>query len=37
MPVAENLFVKDIKGNDVTLDQIAKDKPTLFVFVRHFG
>ena len=32
-----DLFVKDLDGNDVTLAEIAKDKPTLFIFVRHFG
>jgi hypothetical protein len=32
-----DLFVKDLDGKDVTLAEIAKDKPTLFIFVRHFG
>lgn len=32
-----DLFVKDLDGRDVTLAEIAKDKPTLFIFVRHFG
>lgn len=32
-----DLFVKDLDGKDVTLAAIAKDKPTLFIFVRHFG
>jgi hypothetical protein len=31
------LFVKDLAGNDSTLETIAGDQPTLFVFVRHFG
>ena len=34
---ATDLTVKDLEGKDVTLSQIAKDKPTLFIFVRHFG
>ncbi len=32
-----DLFVKDLDGRDTTLEQIAKRKPTLFIFVRHFG
>jgi hypothetical protein len=32
-----DLSVKDLEGHDVTLAQIAKNKPTLFIFVRHFG
>lgn len=32
-----DLTIQDLEGHDVTLDQIAKDKPTVFVFVRHFG
>ena len=31
------LFVKDLQGKDTTLAEIAKDRPTLFIFVRHFG
>ena len=33
----EALFVKDLDGKDTSLADIAKDKPTLFIFVRHFG
>ena len=33
----KELFVKDLDGKDVSLAEIAKKKPTLFVFVRHFG
>jgi len=32
-----DLFVKDLDGNDTTLADIAKNQPTLFIFVRHFG
>ena len=32
-----DLFVKDLDGQDISLAEIAKKKPTLFVFVRHFG
>jgi len=32
-----DLFVKDLEGKDTTLEDIAKNKPTLFIFVRHFG
>ena len=32
-----DLFVKDLFGKDVSLADIAKKKPTLFIFVRHFG
>jgi len=35
--MSEGLTVKDLEGRDVTLDAIAGDKPTLFIFVRHFG
>jgi len=31
------LFVKDLDGKDRTLAEISKNKPTLFIFVRHFG
>jgi len=31
------LFVKDLDGANVSLADIAKKKPTLFIFVRHFG
>lgn len=31
------LLVKDLKGRDTTLEKIANGRPTLFVFVRHFG
>lgn len=31
------LLVKDLDGKDTTLAEIAKGKPTLFIFVRHFG
>lgn len=33
----EDLFVKDIEGRDTTLAKIAGNKPTLLIFVRHFG
>lgn len=29
--------VKDLDGKEVSLAAIAKKKPTLFIFVRHFG
>jgi len=29
--------LKNLDGRDVTLADIASGKPTLFVFVRHFG
>jgi hypothetical protein len=32
-----DLFVRDLDGKDTTLEEIAKKKPTLFIFVRHFG
>ena len=32
-----DLFVKDLDGKDNSLADIAKHKPTLFIFVRHFG
>ena len=32
-----DLFVKDLDGKDTTLADIANNKPTLFIFVRHFG
>ena len=32
-----DLFVKDLDGRDTTLAEIAKEMPTLFIFVRHFG
>ncbi len=32
-----DLLVKDLDGRDVSLADIAKSKPTLFIFVRHFG
>ena len=32
-----DLFVKDLDGKDTTLADISKKKPTLFIFVRHFG
>lgn len=32
-----DLFVKDLQGRDTSLRDIAKKKPTLFIFVRHFG
>jgi hypothetical protein len=32
-----DLFVKDLDGKDTSLEEIAKKKPTLFIFVRHFG
>ena len=31
------LSVQDLEGKDTTLAAIAKKKPTLLVFVRHFG
>lgn len=32
-----DLLVKDLDGKEVSLAQIAKKKPILFIFVRHFG
>ncbi len=32
-----DLFVKDLDGKDTTLGDIAKNEPTLLIFVRHFG
>jgi hypothetical protein len=32
-----DLLVKDLDGRDTTLEGIANNKPTLFIFVRHFG
>lgn len=32
-----DLSVKNLAGRDVTLAEIAKPGPTLFIFVRHFG
>lgn len=32
-----DLFVKDLEGKDVALEDIARNRPTLFIFVRHFG
>jgi hypothetical protein len=32
-----DLFVQDLEGRDISLAGIAKKKPTLFIFVRHFG
>ena len=32
-----DLFVKDLEGKDTSLADIAKNRPTLFIFVRHFG
>ena len=32
-----DFFVKDLQGKDTSLKDIAKSKPTLFIFVRHFG
>ena len=32
-----DLFVKDLGGRETTLERIVKDRPTLFIFVRHFG
>ena len=32
-----DLLVKDLYGKDVSLADIAQKKPTLFIFVRHFG
>jgi hypothetical protein len=31
------LTIKDLEGKDRTLAEIANQKPTLFIFVRHFG
>jgi hypothetical protein len=31
------LVVKDLDGVETTLAAIAKNKPVLLVFVRHFG
>jgi hypothetical protein len=33
----EGLLVKDLEGRDVPFDTIGRDRPTLLVFVRHFG
>jgi len=32
-----DLTVKDLEGRDKSLAEIADEKPTLFIFVRHFG
>jgi hypothetical protein len=32
-----DFFVKDLDGKEVSLASISKKKPTLFIFVRHFG
>lgn len=32
-----DLFVQDLSGREISLEAIASDKPTLFIFVRHFG
>ncbi len=32
-----DFFVKDLDGKEVSLASIARKKPTLFIFVRHFG
>ncbi len=32
-----DLKVKDLEGRDIAIEKIAKNKPTLFIFVRHFG
>lgn len=31
------LAVKDLEGHDTSLADIARNQPTLFIFVRHFG
>jgi hypothetical protein len=33
----DELTVQDLEGRPVSIDAIAGDKPTLFIFVRHFG
>jgi hypothetical protein len=30
-------LVKDLEGKGTSLSDIAKNKPILFIFVRHFG
>ena len=32
-----DFFVKDLDGKEVSLASISRTKPTLFIFVRHFG
>jgi hypothetical protein len=32
-----DFLVKDLEGKGTSLSDIAKDQPTLFIFVRHFG
>ncbi len=32
-----DFFVKDLEGREVSLASISRKKPTLFIFVRHFG
>ena len=32
-----DFLVKDLDGKDTPLADIANKKPTLFIFVRHFG
>ena len=32
-----DFVVKDLDGKDISLALISKKKPTLFIFVRHFG
>ena len=32
-----DFVVKDLDGKDISLAEISKNKPTLFIFVRHFG
>jgi hypothetical protein len=33
----DELTVQDLEGRSVSIEAIAGDKPTLFIFVRHFG
>ncbi len=32
-----DFLVKNLDGKEVSLASISKKKPTLFIFVRHFG
>ena len=37
MKTTDEMKVKDLEGRDTTLEKIANGRPTLFIFVRHFG
>lgn len=32
-----DFLVKDLEGKDISLAEISRSTPTLFIFVRHFG